>query len=380
MLNLRTAHPARIPLSLAILWTCASFALPAALAAQDTAPQQQREHVVKKGDTLWDLARLYLSNPFQWPMIFEANRGVVENPHWIYPAERLIIPPVLADQTAVAVNVRPADPEPEVATSPGEPARSRFYSPPMPPRADDKATVLVSGGQSVYPVSPAEYRTVAWLADSAQLGVVGRVEALEDPSRSGDRLAAKLHPFDRVHVGRLEGRRPSNGDTLLVVRLGRPLAGYGRVVEPVALLEVDGGTASMVTGSLVAVHGEGRLGDLVIERGALPAIAAGMPQPVSGGAEGTVVDLLVEQPYPATSDHAFVDLGRAQGLAIGDELMAYVPERLLEEGRAERVPATEVATLRVVRVENSTATVRVVGLRYPALAKGLAVRVVRKMR
>src|SRR5690606_28154440 len=151
-------------------------------------------------------------------------------------------------------------------------------------------------------------------------------------------------------------------------------------VEPVALLAVDGGTSSMVTGSVVALHGDGRLGDLVIERGALPAIASGMPQPVSNGAEGTVVDLLVEQPYPATADHAFVDLGRAQGLAIGDELMAYVPERLLREDRSERVPATEVATLRVVRVENSTATVRVVGLRYPALAKGLAVRVVRKMR
>jgi hypothetical protein len=240
--------------------------------------------------------------------------------------------------------------------------------------------MLVSEDQTAYRVSPAEYRTVAWLADSAQLGVVGRVEALEDPSRSGDRLAAKLHPFDRVHVGRLEGARPSNGDTLLVVRLGRMIEGYGRVVEPVALLRVDGGTSSMVAGSLVAVHGEGRLGDLVIRRGALPAIGTGVPEAVSGGVEGTVVDLLHEQPYPATSDHAFVSLGSAQGLVIGDELMVYVPERLLEENRAERVAATEVATLRVVRVESNTATVRVVALRYPALAKGLAVRVVRKMR
>jgi hypothetical protein len=378
LLNLRTAHPARITLSLAILSTC--VASPAALAAQQTAPQQQREHVVRKGDTLWDLAALYLSNPFQWPLIFDANRGVVENPHWIYPAERLIIPPVLQDQTAVAVAVQPVAPEPAVATSPGEPARSRFYNPPMPPRADDEATVLVSEGQSVYPVSPAEYRTVAWLADSAQLPVVGRLEAMEDPSRAEDKLASKLHPYDRVHVGRLQGRRPSNGDTLLIVRLGRPVEGHGRVIEPVALLEVDGGTSSMLTGSVVALHGDGRLGDLVIERGAMPAIAAGAPQAVSNGAEGTVVDLLVQQPYAATADHAFVDLGRAQGLAIGDELMAYVPERLLREERSERVPATEVATLRVVRVENGTATVRVVGMRYPALAKGLAVRVVRKMR
>ena len=39
-------------------------------------------------------------------------------------------------------------------------------------------------------------------------------------------------------------------------------------------------------------------------------------------------------------------------------------------------PLTGYATLRVVRVEQGTATVRVVGLKYPALAEGMAVRVV----
>jgi hypothetical protein len=35
--------------------------------------------------------------------------------------------------------------------------------------------------------------------------------------------------------------------------------------------------------------------------------------------------------------------------------------------------------LRVVRVENGTATVRIVAVKYPALAKGSAVRVVKRM-
>ena len=49
-------------------------------------------HVVKKGDTLWDIARAYLKDPFRWPEVFRRNTDVVENPHWIYPGEVIRIP------------------------------------------------------------------------------------------------------------------------------------------------------------------------------------------------------------------------------------------------------------------------------------------------
>src|SRR5678815_2848500 len=50
------------------------------------------EHVVKKGDTLWDIAKEYLKDPFKWPEVFRRNSDIVENPHWIYPGENIRIP------------------------------------------------------------------------------------------------------------------------------------------------------------------------------------------------------------------------------------------------------------------------------------------------
>lgn len=47
-------------------------------------------HVVRKGDTLWDLCDHYYSDPYEWPRVWSYNPQI-ENPHWIYPGERLRI-------------------------------------------------------------------------------------------------------------------------------------------------------------------------------------------------------------------------------------------------------------------------------------------------
>jgi hypothetical protein len=49
-------------------------------------------HLVKRGDTLWDLGDTYYGNPWQWPRIWSYNPQI-ENPHWIYPGDQIRMQP-----------------------------------------------------------------------------------------------------------------------------------------------------------------------------------------------------------------------------------------------------------------------------------------------
>ena len=55
-------------------------------------PKVNRTYTVKKGDTLWAIAKKYYGDGSKWPRIFDANRDKIKNANLIFPGQTFTIP------------------------------------------------------------------------------------------------------------------------------------------------------------------------------------------------------------------------------------------------------------------------------------------------
>jgi LysM repeat protein len=79
----------------------------------------EKVHVVRRGDTLWDLSRKYYGDPFLWGRIYNANTGDISNPDLIRPLQEFVIPGIedhaVPVRAAAAERAAPAAPAPAPA-------------------------------------------------------------------------------------------------------------------------------------------------------------------------------------------------------------------------------------------------------------------------
>jgi hypothetical protein len=388
--------------------------------AQDTLPPpaptpQSGRHVVQAGETLWSIAQLYMGDPFLWPDIYRLNTSVVEDPHWIFPGEELLL--AAADQTAVAPpDTAAAQPPPVLPPAAQPPAQQPQVEQRPPEQPPPTELELPTEAAPAPPPPPAiEGRTVfSRTADAQDAGprlASGPAEEYR-ALRSGDFYGAGFLTEEREFpwaevlgttdpagrlalVGRtalyrqvVQVRAPVGanyqvGDSLVTYILPREVGdGWGDIAHPTGIVRILHVTGRDVLAEVITQFDQVREGQLALPAEPFPDPRGVRPRPVSDGVMGGLITLRALREVPKQFDVVFIDLGRNAGIVPGDILEVLPRPEDIEV--AER-PADAIALLQVVHVTERSATALVTGIFTPGIrvtvrhASGAPVRLIRKM-
>ena len=398
MLRKFSCSPSRQPAPCrvrALGWIAAlALAMPATAAlAQEPLPQT---HTVRKGDTLWDLAQLYLKDPFLWPGIYRLNTDVVEDPHWIYPGEILRIAPDAtvaavptmdtpppaqpADTTAVEA---PFDSSETLARGPQQPSAAETPSDDFAPlfhsqRPRTVAEILKAYTDQPYrPLRRSEFYSAGFLTENQRLPygeVLGPVTPQQIKATSS---RANALPYSTIALAAPRGATYEVGDTLLMVQIGSELEPFGRTVIPTGLAQVTEMVDGHYLASVVAVYGPIRKGQRVLPAESFSAAATVRAVPIADGVRGALLGGMGRQDLKEPQMVVFIDKGRSDGVAPGDLFEVRRRPARLSDGTL-RVNEL-MATLQIVHARDQTATAIVLSVVSPDIPPGTDVVQVAKL-
>ncbi len=69
----------------------ASKVAEAGVPLSELSPNAPDSYTVKRGDTLWDISKLFLKSPWRWPELWGMNLQQIRNPHLIFPGQVLYL-------------------------------------------------------------------------------------------------------------------------------------------------------------------------------------------------------------------------------------------------------------------------------------------------
>jgi hypothetical protein len=243
-------------------------------------------HVVRGGDTLWDICWYYFNDPWQWPKVWSYNPQI-SNPHWIYPGDlvRLLPRGVFAQQAQ----------EPEVAEGSAAPATvAPIDNVPAPAQRTDvgiKQTAFVEKSDLDRSM------TIDGAVDEKLLLGIG----------------------DSVYISYPKNKPPQVGKRYSVYTPDHEVKGYGSYVHVLGTVEVVSVVEDKrARGVIVAANQE-------IERGAkvgplVKQFKTVAPVAPSVDAQGNIVAMLTSDQLIGQGEVVFVDLGKSAGIQVGNRM------------------------------------------------------------
>lgn len=288
-----------------------------------------RSHVVRRGDTLWDICWFYFNNPWEWPRVWSYNPEIT-NPHWIYPGDLVR----LYEQGGEQPEPTRVDESPEPISVKGpRPKRSGWFS----------------------------LRQLAFV-DRDKLEFAGVVSGSTDEK-------TLLSTGDTIYIRYDNGKPPKVGKKYAVYKerravkhpkSGKRLGSYVKIIGEVEILSVkkDKRARAIITDSVDVIERGHRVGPLQRQFKEVD------PTPNKVDLQGTIVAQLFADELIGARQVVFVDKGTNDGVRDGNRFFVVRRGDALEEvggsvsnkGQDDRrFPARAIGEVTVVQAGKSSA-------------------------
>ena len=357
------------------------------LCAQDVR-SDSTTHTVKRGDTLWDLAQLYLGDAYLWPEIYRLNTDQIDDPHWIYPGEVLRLPghtqaAAIAstakpgDTTRVAVRPQVEEPEqPRRVAGPTVFTTRKMARPPRAGMSDSVPMARVPMGDVL--------RAPYFDGDKGPRGAGRMLIGADIPGIEKPNATTNFQLYDKVLMTPPAGSVAAEHERFIAYELGDYVEHSGMVVIPTALVQVvrppRAGDAAVV--EVLELYSHLNAEQYVVPLDTAGAGASQIPTSLPTGSGQTAKIRYIHRDktlLPALNYYVLFDLSVKDGLHIGDEIEIFRPRREATSDVGPAIPEIAIARGQVVKVTPFGATARITWVDQPSIRVGESVRITASM-
>lgn len=271
-------------------------------------------HVVRKGDTLWDICYYYFNDPWQWPKIWSYNPQIT-NPHWIYPGDLVRLLPRGVFTTEQKVT------QPDVTPPPQKRTDVTLKQVAFVEQSDLDKSITVDG-------------------------------SVDEKTLLGD--------GDSVYLSYPENHPPQVGQKYSIYKPGNPVKNgnstYGSYVQILGELEVvsvkqDKRARGVILDANQEIERGAKVGPLVTTFKSVP------PKAPEADVQGSIIAMITKDQLIGQGEVIMVDLGKSSGVEVGNRMFvvrrgdALPPNTELRVGQDDRrFPARALGEVVIVEV------------------------------
>jgi hypothetical protein len=285
---------------------------------------QYKKHTVVKGDCLWFIAGDYYNDPFLWPVIYEANKDSIADPHWIYPGEVFVIPNVPAEQAAklplkegLVMEVKGAKTklQEDLETTRGKKAEEVSGK----KRVKSGEVILLSIVQAEdYAFTTKAALLAGFITRDRNLGtgkINKLIKTLPDLKGSSTVLADDVE----LNIGTSDGIK--EGNNYVIFKYDKGVGRYGKIVRIKGILKILEAKENISTARITESYEKIEKGDQIMEY-TPPEMVIGDAMPVITEIEGKIIALKEKDPIIKPFAVVYIEPGSGS-VQLGDVFLIY---------------------------------------------------------